>query len=70
MTMVITYQEFSSGTNFSALKKTGWKGIGIITATSVSLNVMKTSSTQEKQKRVPMLPRPSCWVSTTASWRG
>jgi hypothetical protein len=68
MTMVITYQEFSSGTNFSALKKTGWKGIGIITATSVSLNVMKTSLTQEKQKTVPMLPAKAILHASLQAW--
>jgi hypothetical protein len=65
---MISYQEFSRGRNFSALKKIFWNGIGIITATTVSLNVMMTSSTQEKQKTVLMLPAKTILHTSLQVW--
>jgi hypothetical protein len=66
--IMITYQEFSRGGNFSALKKISWNEIDIITSTSISLNVMTTSSTQEKQKTVVMLPAKPILHATLQAW--
>jgi hypothetical protein len=65
---MITYQEFSRGSNFSALIKISWNAIGIITTTTISLNVMTASSTQEKQKTVLMLPVKPILHTTLQAW--